>query len=74
MPITSRSAVHFRVGCDGCKGTYPQTAELCSKREEPGRAKAIAIEKFRASGWHVDGLGSARERWFCPKCAKQPHL
>jgi hypothetical protein len=25
-------------------------------------------------GWHVDGLGTKSERWYCPKCRSVKHL
>lgn len=73
MPLQERTATHFRASCDGCRHDH-QTAEVCAKRDSGKVGKAIAVEKLRAAGWHVDGLDTQRERWYCRSCAKRPHL
>ena len=49
-------------------------AEVCCKRLENDGAKRMAVDQFRKAGWHVDGLNTDRERWYCPGCAKGTHL
>ena len=61
-------ATHFRVLCSGC--SYA-SAEVCCQRDTGKEAAKIAIEKLRLSGWHVDGLGTVREKWFCPRCRQR---
>ena len=83
MPLLVVQASHVRVVCDACRNT---TAEVCSKRDLPAVAKAGAVQRFRAHGWHHDPGTHARTRaleqaerdgsgrWYCPACASQTHL
>jgi hypothetical protein len=54
-------ATHFRVLCNGC--SYA-SAEVCCRRDTGQEAAKIAIERLRQGGWHVDGLGTVREKWY----------
>ena len=74
VPLTGRITAHLIASCDGCRGSYPKTAEVCAKRLEGEQARNKAIEILLKAGWHVDGRGQKGERWYCPTCAKQPHL
>ena len=68
MPVHGQ---HYRVVCAACVFA---NAEFCGKRDSTHVACQKAIAAFRKVGWHVDGLGTPRERWFCPSCARKPHL
>jgi hypothetical protein len=74
MPIRAKHGEHMQVTCDGCQGRYPTLAEVCCKRLMGNEAKTAAADKFMRAGWHVDGAGTPRERWYCPKCRSVPHL
>jgi hypothetical protein len=63
-PIT---AEHLRAYCANCR----VSAELCVQRKQGADAQRFAAERLRKAGWHVDGAGTPRERWYCAKCAKQ---
>jgi hypothetical protein len=83
VPLLTIEAAHVRVVCDACRTA---SAELCGKRTLPLAARATAITKFQAAGWHHDPDVSerikryeqaAREgtgRWYCPTCARRTHL
>lgn len=83
VPISLIEATHVRVTCDSCRAA---TAELCGKRELPLTARAQAVRRFMAAGWHHDPGQHARARtqeqveregagrWYCPACARKPHL
>jgi hypothetical protein len=76
-------ATHVRVVCDSCRTA---SAELCGKRELAVTARALAVPKFRAAGWHHDPGTHARSRtveqleregggrWYCPACSAKTHL
>jgi hypothetical protein len=77
-------ASHVRVVCDSCRTV---TAEVCGKRDLPVMARVAAVRKFEAVGWHHDpgrrntsaraerdAESSGSGRWYCPACAKRPHL
>lgn len=69
--LMERNATHFRASCSSCR--Y-QSAEICCRRDSGAEGKRVAVEKLRKAGWHPDALNTPRERWFCPNCAKRPHL
>ena len=83
MPLTLREATHVHVVCDACRTA---SAELCGKRELPVTARAQAVPRFKAAGWHHDPGTHARTRtatqveregggrWYCPACSQQKHL
>jgi hypothetical protein len=71
MPLQEKAGTHYAVRCDSCRYS---NVEVCAKRDSGAEGKRIAVEKLRNAGWHVDGLGSPREKWFCPGCARKPHL
>jgi len=83
MALLFIQASHIRVVCDAC-GTA--SAELCGKREFAITARANAVHKFRAHGWHHDPTDRGRQRavetaeregsgrWYCPACARATHL
>jgi hypothetical protein len=83
VPLSVVTATHIRVVCDGC-GTA--SAELCGRRELELIARANAVPKFRAAGWHQDPgehvrirtqeqvERDGRGRWYCPACARKTHL
>jgi hypothetical protein len=73
VPLKLRDATHYRATCDACRDGY-ESAEVCCKRDSGNAAKTLAVEKLRDAGWHVDGLGTERERWYCPSCSKSQHL
>jgi hypothetical protein len=74
---------HVRVVCDSCRTA---SAELCGKRDLPVTARAQAVPKFQAAGWHHDPGTHARTRtveqlerdgggrWYCPACNRKTHL
>jgi hypothetical protein len=83
MALQNVEAAHIRVVCDACRTA---TAEVCTRRELPVSARATAMRKFKAVGWHHDP-GSGRRarileqaerdgsgRWYCPTCSRQTHL
>lgn len=82
MPLLRIEATHVRVVCDACRKA---SAEVCSKRDVLN-ARAIAIPKFQAVGWHHDAAYEQRAkrideakrdgsgRWYCPECARRTHL
>jgi hypothetical protein len=74
VPLHGKQNLHYVATCDACANTYPQKSEVCCRRDTGAEARENAIAKFRGIGWHVDGLGTTRERWFCPKCRAVPHL
>lgn len=59
------AATHFRVLC---QAFLYASAEVCCRRDTGAEAVRVAIEKLRKAGWHVDGLGTPRERWYCDRC------
>jgi hypothetical protein len=71
VQLTPKAGQHYLVVCAAC--TYA-SAEFCGKRDTPAVACGKAIEAFRKAGWHVDALGSVREKWYCPSCARRAHL
>jgi hypothetical protein len=83
MPLQIVEATHIRVLCDACRTA---SAELCGKRDLAVAVKIVAVQKFRAHGWHHDAGTHARTRafeqaerdgsgkWYCPTCASQTHL
>ena len=83
VPLLTIEAAHVRVVCDSCRTT---SAEVCAKRELPIVARAMAVAKFQAAGWHHDPRDSERVkrfaeakqdgtgRWYCPTCARRTHL
>jgi hypothetical protein len=83
VPLSVVEAAHLRVVCDA----YGTTAEVCGRRDLLVMARVAAMRKFKAIGWHHDPghhHGSARAekdsesngsgRWYCPACARRPHL
>ena len=78
VTLAVADAVHVRVTCDSCRAT----AEVCGKRAMPVVARAAAVERFRAAGWHHDPGQTRRKdadlsgagRWYCPECGRRGHL
>ena len=70
FPLAEKFGIHFRATCGACRSD----AEVCAKRLDGEGAKRVAVERLRGAGWHVDGLGTDREKWFCPACSKRTHL
>jgi hypothetical protein len=68
--LDRRFGTHFRATCANCKAD----TEVCSRRLDGEGALNMAIDKLRKAGWHVDGRGTDRERWYCPACSSKPHL
>lgn len=63
MPaLAEKFGIHFTAFCSNCRTSQ----EVCARRLDGEGAKRRAVEIFRKAGWHVDGLGTPRERWFCP--------
>lgn len=81
VPLQLVEATHLRVTCDACRAA---TAEVCGKRDRGDLARAAAVRKFRAVGWHHNPgrvAASARAekeaetsgsgRWYCPTCVRR---
>ena len=70
-PLAEKFGIHFKATCGACRVT---DAEVCAKGLDGEGARRLAVAQLRKAGWHVDGLGTDRERWYCPHCAKDKHL
>jgi hypothetical protein len=83
VPLLLLEATHVRVVCDACRTA---SAEVCGRRELAVTARALAVPKFKAAGWHHDPGAHARTRtleqvqrdgggrWYCPTCSQATHL
>jgi hypothetical protein len=78
MPMTTKSATHYKVACSRCG----KDAEVCPQRQVDIDVWLHAVRAFERAGWHQDidltrrahgrndqaTYGSGK--WFCPSCAK----